>query len=284
MKSKMLYSPAEANEELRDGHAILIDVRDPEAYSAGHIEGAVNIPEMFSELSMTTPEGIQKMVDVFVPLLRKAGVRKDQRCIVYEDCLHSRYGGSCRGYFQLSMFGHADVGILDGGLAQWLADGFTVTNKQTVVEPSKFEAEVETRALATLEDMKRAVGNPKIKLLDNRDSDEWRGVSSSPYGIDFAPRKGRIPGARWVEWYDVMTTEDEIPHFRSVREIRDICDQVGLSLHDEIIVYCFKGARASNTHVALELAGFENVRNYYGSWNEWSRDQELPIDDTVLAA
>jgi thiosulfate/3-mercaptopyruvate sulfurtransferase len=284
MTTKMLYTPAEANVLIQSGDAVLVDVRDPEAYVAGHIQGAVNIPEMFSELSMTTPEGIQEMVDVFAPLLKAAGIRKDQRCIVYEDCLHSRYGGSCRGFFQLSLFGHPHVGILDGGLSQWLADGFSVTAEPTVREPSDFQVELQTGSLATLDDVKRALDDPSLKLLDNRDSDEWRGISSSPYGIDFAPRKGRIPGARWIEWYDFMTTGEEIPHFKGVGEIREICDRVGLGMDDDIIVYCFKGARASNTHVALRLAGFENVRNYYGSWNEWSRQPELPIDDTVLVA
>ena len=116
------------------------------------------------------------------------------------------------------------------------------------------------------------------------DEDEWRGLSSSPYGADFAPRKGRIPGARWVEWYKFMDTSQTIPHFKSAEEIRAICAQVGMDLDDDIIIYCFKGARASNTYIALKMAGFNNVRNYYGSWNEWSRHPELPIDAGILAA
>ena len=51
---------------------------------------------------------------------------------------------------------------------------------------------------------------------------------------------------------------------------------------DDIIIYCFKGARASNTFVALKEAGFNNIRNYFGSWNEWSRDPDLPIDEKIL--
>jgi len=114
--------------------------------------------------------------------------------------------------------------------------------------------------------------------------DEWRGASSSPYGVDFAPRKGRIPGARWIEWYEFMNTDDTIPHFKSPEEIRSLCAQVGLDVDDDIIIYCFKGARASNTYIAMRLAGFTRLRNYYGSWNEWSRNPELPIDAAVLAA
>lgn len=138
--------------------------------------------------------------------------------------------------------------------------------------------------LATLDDTVNAIeNNSGVKLLDNRDEDEWRGISSSPYGADFAPRKGRIPGAHWVEWYKFMDTSQQIPHFKSGEEVRALCAQAGLNVNDDTIIYCFKGARASNTYIALKMAGFKKIRNYYGSWNEWSRHPELPIDEEILA-
>jgi thiosulfate/3-mercaptopyruvate sulfurtransferase len=284
MNTHVVYSPSEANERLKKGDALLVDVRDAEDFRKGHIPGSVNIPEMFTTLSMTTPEGLREMQDIFTPLLRNAGINRDQTVIVYEDCLHTRYGGSCRGYFQLRLFGHRDVGILDGGLSQWLEDGFPVTSDISPVVPSDFVPSLNPEFLATLEDMVAAIDDPNVKLLDNRDEDEWRGLSSSPYGVDFTPRKGRIPGARWVEWYEFIDTKQKIPHFKSGDEIRAICAQVGLDVNDNIIIYCFKGARASNTLIALQIAGFTKVRNYYGSWNEWSRRLDLPIDDELLAA
>jgi thiosulfate/3-mercaptopyruvate sulfurtransferase len=282
--SKILYTPGEANEKLVNGEATLVDVRTSEDFEKGHIPGAVNIPEMFTTLSMTTPEGLQEIQDIFVPLFRNAGIRHEQTVIVYEDSLHTRYGGSCRGYFQLSLLGHKDVGVLDGGLSQWTHDGLPVTTEPTIHSPSNFEARIQKDSLATVDDVIDAFNDPRVKLLDSRDEDEWSGRSSSPYGIDFAPRKGRIPGARWVEWYEFMDTSQDIPHFKSADEIRAICAQVGLDVDDDIIIYCFKGARAANTYIALKMAGFKNIRNYYGSWNEWSRNSALPIDDVVLAA
>lgn len=262
----------------------MVDVRDTEEYEKEHIPGAVNIPEMFYTLSMTTPEGIKEMSDIFIPLFSKNGISKDKTAIIYEDSLNTRYGGSCRGYFQLSFFGHPNVGILDGGLAQWKQDNIELTNEVTMPTSVYFDPIIQQDILCTMEDMKEALENPSIKLLDNRDEDEWLGISSSPYGIDFAPRKGRLKGARWIEWYNFMDTSGSIPHFKSNEEIQEICAQVGLYPDDDIIIYCFKGARASNTYLALKMAGFTKIRNYYGSWNEWSRYPELPIDDEVLAA
>jgi len=284
MNHQILYSPTEASLKLREGTATLVDVRDAENFEKGHIPGAVNIPEMFTTLSMTTPKGLQEMQDIFTPLFRKAGIRHEQTVIVYEDCLNTRYGGSCRGYFQLSLFGHKAVGILDGGLAQWLQDGLSVTSEPTRATASDFEPAIQTDFIATLDDIVNAIKpDSGVKLLDNRDEDEWRGISSSPYGVDFAPRKGRIPKARWIEWYKFMDTTQPIPHFKSAEEVRALCAQAGLSVNDDIIIYCFKGARASNTFIALKMAGFNQIRNYYGSWNEWSRHPELPIDAEVLS-
>jgi thiosulfate/3-mercaptopyruvate sulfurtransferase len=284
MDTKTLYSPAEVHERLRTGDITLIDVRAAAEFEAGHIPGAANVPQMFSTLSMTTEEGLREMVDVFAPLLRAAGVEHGRTVVVYEDCLHTRCGSSCRGYFQLELFGHEDLGILDGGLAGWRGAGFPVTTEPSDLAPSTFQPRLRREFLATLDDMVAVLDDPNVKLLDNRDEEEWRGMSSSPYGVHFAPRKGRIPGARWVEWYEFMTTDLEIPTFKSAEAVRSICAQVGLDLEDDIVVYCFKGARASNTYVAMRAAGFKHLRNYYGSWNEWSRHLELPIDETVLAA
>ena len=284
MSNKTVYTPVEANEKFKKGDAILVDVRDTEDFKKGHIPGAVNIPEMFTTLSMSTPEGMKEMQDIFVPLFRKAGIRNDQTVIVYEESLNTRYGGSCRGYFQLSLMGHKDVGVIGGGFAQWKQDGLSVTTEATITTASEFESHIQSDMLATMDEVVASLDDPRVKLLDNRDEDEWLGLSSSPYGVDFAPRKGRIPGSRWVEWYNFMDSNQEIQHFISPEEIRAICAQVGLYPEDDIIIYCFKGARASNTYIALKMAGFKHIRNYYGSWNEWSRHAELPIHDVVLAA
>ncbi|WP_410473496.1 sulfurtransferase [Guyparkeria sp. TX1] len=71
----------------------------------------------------------------------------------------------------------------------------------------------------------------------------------------------------------------EVARFKSPAEIRAECDSVGISPDSQVFLYCFKGARASNTLVALRAAGIENVRLYFGSWNEWSRDPSLPIEE-----
>jgi thiosulfate/3-mercaptopyruvate sulfurtransferase len=127
--------------------------------------------------------------------------------------------------------------------------------------------------------MLAAVDKPGIAILDVRDIDEWIGESSSPYGKDFCPRKGRIPGAVWLEWYRMMKPTAEGPRFKSKNEILAECATVGITESTPVYLYCFKGARASNTFLALKNAGVRDVRMYFGSWNEWSRDPSLPIEE-----
>ena len=286
MSNKIMYSTTEVKELLDAGKVTLIDVRDAEEYAEYHIPGAVNIPDMFYELSMTTEEGLREMTDKFKKHFSVAGISLDKKVIIYEENLETRYGGSCRGYFQLSYMGHQDVGILDGGLAVWRQENLPTDDKKVTPVVTIFTPKIDNSIMATKDVMKHVLGDSSVTLLDNRDKVEWIGESSSPYGVDFTPRKGRIPGAKWVEWYDFMENDASgyISHFKSPEAIREICAELEIIPDDDIIIYCFKGARAANSYVAMKMAGFKNIRNYYGSWNEWSRDMSLPIDDRVLAA
>jgi len=132
--------------------------------------------------------------------------------------------------------------------------------------------------IATKNDILNNLKNPSVIILDDRDKAEWVGASSSPYGIDFVPRRGHIPGSKWIEWYEFMNTKGKIAYFKSAEQIRNLCKKNNIDASQEIIIYCFKGSRASNTYMALKLAGIKEVRVYLASWNEWGRDIRMPIE------
>jgi thiosulfate/3-mercaptopyruvate sulfurtransferase len=170
------------------------------------------------------------------------------------------------------------VKVLNGGFSTWKAAGLPVSTTPAVPVPATFPAGLTMAdVMLTTEDVAAALHTDTV-LLDVRDVDEWIGDSSSPYGRDFAPRKGRLPGARWVEWYRFMKPSPQGPVFKSPDEVKAECASVGVSPEDTVYLYCFKGARASNTFLALKQAGFADVRMYFGSWNEWSRIDSLPIE------
>jgi thiosulfate/3-mercaptopyruvate sulfurtransferase len=274
----VLISPAELATLIKSEPVVLIDTRDAETYAAGHIEGAVNLREVFTFLATSTPEGLNELKSTFATALGAAGLSGAETAVFYEDALNSGYGQSCRGYYLLTWLGYPKIKVLNGGFSAWKAAGMPVSTEAVTPVAASFPTDLTMAdVMLTQADMFAALGTDTV-LLDVRDIDEWIGDSSSPYGKDFAPRKGRIPGAKWLEWYRFMKPSAAGPMIKSPDEVKAEAATAGISTDDTIYLYCFKGARASNTFLALKQAGFTDVRMYFGSWNEWSRDPAMPIE------
>jgi thiosulfate/3-mercaptopyruvate sulfurtransferase len=193
--------------------------------------------------------------------------------------MNTGYGQSCRGFFLLKSLGYPRVSILHGGYKAWQDAGLPTTAEVPTPQAKTFPYNINSSLLINKEEMLKSLDDPSIIKLDVRDYNEWMAESSSPYGVDFCPRKGRIPGAVLIEWHALMTEKDGNVMFRSKEEILAIAHEVGITPESTVNIYCFKGARASNTFVALSEAGVKDLRIYFASWNEWSRDPLLPIEE-----
>jgi len=279
MTDKVLLTPSDLSDMMASEKLVLIDTRDPASYAAAHLPGAVNIHDIFTYLATSTPEGVAAMREKFAAVFGAAGLSGEETAVVYEQSMNTGFGQSCRGYVLLNYLGYPKVKILHGGFSAWVAASLPTTTQVPTPMPATFPLDSSAAGiLVDLAGMKAAVADPNIVKLDTRDVDEWIADSSSPYGKDFCPRKGRIPGAKWIEWYRMMKPSAAGPMFKSCEEILAECASVGVTPKTPVVLYCFKGARASNTLVALKEAGIENVTLYFGSWNEWSRDPSLPIE------
>ncbi len=282
--SPVLISPADLQGLMATEPVVLIDTRDADTYAAGHLPGAVNLREIFTFLATSTAEGLQALKASFTKAFGDAGLDGSQTAVFYEDALNSGYGQSCRGYYLLTWLGYPKVKVLAGGFPAWKAAGGAVSTMPATPVAATFPDAPTADVMLTKDQVLAALGRPDITLLDVRDIDEWTGESSSPYGRDFAPRKGRLPGAKWIEWYRFMKPSAAGPVMKSPLEVQAECATAGISTTDTVYLYCFKGARASNTFLAMKQAGFTDVRMYFGSWNEWSRDPSLPIKDSLPLA
>jgi thiosulfate/3-mercaptopyruvate sulfurtransferase len=277
--STVLVSALELNVLQAHAPVVVIDARNPDAYAAGHIPGAVNIHDIFTFLATSTPEGLGELKGKFADAFGQAGLSGKETAVIYEDAMNTGFGMSCRGYFLLSYLGYPKVKILHGGYQAWLAAALPVTTEPAHPVAATFPlAETGATLMIGKAEVLAVLNDPATVLLDVRDIDEWIATSSSPYGKDFCPRKGRLPGARWIEWYRLMKP-GALPLFKSPEEILAECHTVGITKDTQVYLYCFKDARASNTLVALKAAGVNNVKLYFGSWNEWSRDPSLPIEE-----
>jgi thiosulfate/3-mercaptopyruvate sulfurtransferase len=274
----VLVSPEQLSAMVGTEPVVIIDTRDADTYAAGHLPGAVNMREIFTFLATSTAEGLSALKSTFAGHFGAVGLSGAETAVFYEDALNSGYGQSCRGYYLLTWLGYPKIKVLNGGFSAWTAKGLPVSTTATTPAAASFPANLSMAdVMLTKDDVAAALGTAAV-LLDVRDIDEWTGESSSPYGKDFAPRKGRLPGARWIEWYRFMKPSAQGPVFKSPLEVQAECATAGIAPDDTVYLYCFKGARASNSFLALKQAGFSDVRMYFGSWNEWSRDDALPIE------
>jgi len=271
--------------KLNPSSTLFIDCRPEDAFKAGHIKNAVNIHTLFTYLAESTKEGEQKLKDTFQEIFQSKGINGNEDLVFYEDNVASLKGVSSRGYYLLNLFGYTDskLHILHDGFDGWKKSNASLveTGEEAPRQKGNFHINFNKKMYIDYQDLEKELNNSKSLLIDVRDLEEWKGDSSSPYGPNFTPRKGRIPGAKHVLWTDLM--KEDGSEFKSPQEIEKIVNSIGLKdKNQDVIVYCFKGCRSSNSLVALKHAGFNNVRNYLGSWNEWSRNMKLPIDDSKI--
>jgi thiosulfate/3-mercaptopyruvate sulfurtransferase len=279
MSANVLISPKQLDMMHTSLPTVIIDTRAPDAYAAGHIPGAVNLHDIFTFLAMSSKDGLEELRTRFAQAFGNAGLSGEEIAVIYEESMNTGFGQSCRGYFLLQFLGYEKAAILHGGYQAWIAEGLPTTTDIPAPEAKTFPInDASSNVMLTQQDMLDALDKPDVVMLDVRDVDEWVGTSSSPYGVDFCPRKGRIPGAVWLEWYRMMKPGETAPVFKSKTELQAECATVGITAESTVYIYCFKGARASNTYVALKEAGVKDVRLYFGSWNEWSRNPALPIE------
>src|SRR5262249_30284979 len=207
---------AELSDMIKSESIVLIDTRDPATYAAGHLPNAVNIHDIFTYLATSTPEGVATMRDKFAAIFGAAGLSGKETAIVYEQSMNSGFGQSCRGSC-LSRYGAYPTDKLSPGRSTAGPPAGSPpppappppAGKSFPIDPGA------AGILVDLANMKAAVADPNIVKLDTRDVDEWIADSSSPYGKDFCPRKGRIPGAVWLEWYRMMKPTPTGPLFKS---------------------------------------------------------------------
>ncbi len=278
IQKEFLTETEELLEILNQENLVIIDTREPEDYIISHIPGAINVYDIFTYLATKENGGYEAMRNTFAGLFEAVGIHFDKKVVVYEDAMDNGYGRSCRGLFILKYLGHKNVTVLHGGFQAWLLQNLPITKEIPVPAQKDFVVSIDNSMIVDTEEMLEALNNPNITILDVRDHAEWIGVSSSPYGPNFAPRKGRLPGAKWLEWYNMMKNVNSIPWFKEPEELKKLFAEVGVTPESNVIIYCFKGARTSNVYICMKMAGIKNVRCYFSAWNDWSRDFNLPIE------
>ena len=255
-----------------EGLVILESNEDVLLYDTGHIPGAVKI-DWHTELNDPVVRDYLQGED-FAELMSRKGISRSDTVVIYGD--KSNWWAAYT-LWVFTLFGHEDVRLLNGGRDAWVSQGLPLTKDVPSPSPSTYPViernDDDIRAFK--EDVLGHLGKP---LIDVRSPEEYSGERTHmpAYPEEGALRGGHIPTAKSIPWASAATEDGR---FKSHSDLVDIyLKKQGFLPGDDIITYCRIGERSSHTWFVMKyLLGFENVKNYDGSWTEWGSAVRVPI-------
>jgi thiosulfate/3-mercaptopyruvate sulfurtransferase len=277
---EVLVSTEWAAQNLNSPKIRLVEVDvDTTAYNQGHIPGAVGwnwqtqLQDNIRRDLIDRPE--------LEALLGKSGITNDTTILLYGD---NNNWFAAYAFWQLKYHGHIDVRLINGGRKKWLEEKRPLTTEATNVTPTTYKAsDADESIRARREEVREAVeGKLRAQLVDVRSVDEFTGKILAPPGLsETAQRAGHIPGAANIPW---AQASNEDGTFKSADALAALYQSKGITGGDEVIAYCRIGERSSHTWFVLKyLLGYDNVKNYDGSWTEWGNLIGAPVVNQTVS-
>jgi thiosulfate/3-mercaptopyruvate sulfurtransferase len=266
-------------EHLKDPKVRIAEVDyDSQAnYRQGHIPGSV-LFDWRSDINDHVRRDILSS-EQLTQLFRKTGVDAHTTLVLYGD-FNNWFAAFA--FWVFKYYGVHDVRIMDGGRKKWIAEDRAITKDEPSYPASPFSAGKPNEKLRAYYDEVRAgldaVQGGKLRLVDVRGPKEFSGEITAPpeYPNEHAQRGGHIPGAVNIPWAQAVNEDGT---FKSSAELRTLYGGKGITGEQPVITYCRIGERSSHTWFVLTyLLGYENVRNYDGSWTEWGNQVRTPIE------
>jgi thiosulfate/3-mercaptopyruvate sulfurtransferase len=249
-----------------------VDV-DTTAYDQGHVPGSAGW-NWTTELCDTVVRDIVPMAKLEA-LLGRTGIDNKTAIVLYGD---NNNWFAAWAFWQLKVYGHEDVRIMDGGRKKWLAEGRELSTEKPAFPTVTYKSKAPDNSLrAFLPEVQQAMKTKSAALVDVRSPQEFTGEILSPPGLpETCQRGGHIPGAKSIPWGKNCNDDGT---FKNFEELRALYSAQGINGDQPVIAYCRIGERSSLTWFALKhLLGFNNVKNYDGSWTEWGNLVGAPVE------
>ena len=258
-----------------DANVRLIEVDvDTAAYEQGHIAGAVGW-NWQSQLQQSVRRDVVSKAEM-EQLLGAAGAGNDTTIVLYGD---NNNWFAAWAFWQIRYYGHGDVKLMNGGRAKWEAEGRPMTTDVPNHAATSYIAQDPDESIRAYRDQVLAgVGSSSIALVDVRSPAEFSGELLAPPNLpqEGSQRGGHIPGAANIPWGQAANEDGT---FKSADELAALYGNQGIDGNRDTVAYCRIGERSSHTWFVLtQLLGYENVRNYDGSWTEWGSIVGAPIE------
>jgi thiosulfate/3-mercaptopyruvate sulfurtransferase len=255
-----------------------VDV-DTTSYEKGHIPGAVGW-----NWQTQLQDGVRRDLaekEALQELLEKSGISNDTGILLYGD---NNNWFAAYAFWQLKYYGHENVRLIDGGRKKWVAEGRALTTEVPQLKATRYHAKRPDDSIRAFRaDVLRIVEKEERgQLVDVRSVDEFTGKILAPPGLaETALRAGHIPRAQNVPWSQAANDDGT---FKSYDELEKLYGAKGVNGREPVIAYCRIGERSSHTWFVLKyLLGYENVKNYDGSWTEWGNLVGAPIVNEAKA-
>lgn len=264
LRSQVLVSTDWVASHLNDENVVIVEIdADASVYTKSHIPGAISW-NWQTELSDNIRRDIVSRADM-ERLLEDSGISSSTKIVLYGD---KNNWFAAWAFWQLKIYGHKDVRMMDGGRKKWLAENRPLSNAVPLPTKSNYSITQTDNSLRALLPEVQALVKNGGELVDVRSRDEFTGKILAPPGLpETCQRGGHIPGAKNISW-GLALNEDGT--FKSYEELKDVYNSRGITGENTVIAYCRIGERSSFTWFVLKyLLGLSDVKNYDGSWTEW---------------
>jgi thiosulfate/3-mercaptopyruvate sulfurtransferase len=259
----LIVEPGELNRPQASRRFLILDARERKKYDQAHIPNAFWVDH--DGWAKAFGDGTDAVS--WSKRLQLLGIGPSSRIVVYDDNATKE---AARIWWILRYWAIEDVRLLNGGWTAWRAGSFPVQAEAPPASaPTAITVKPLSERLATKALLLESFKGDRMQIVDARSEAEHCGTKK------LAKRGGSIPGAKQLEWIDVIDKDTQ--RFKSPEELRRLFENAGIDLSRPTTTYCQSGGRASVVDFALELMGAKDVRNYYKSWAEWGNLDDTPV-------
>jgi thiosulfate/3-mercaptopyruvate sulfurtransferase len=262
-RPELLVQTTELAKLAADPKVVIVDVRKKELYDAGHVPGAV----WYDSAKLKDPDDKFFVVrpQLFAEAVGALGITTDKKVVVYD----AGNGLSATHFWWVMWYYGNEGSVVNGGFAKYEKDGLPVTKDAPVVTKVSFTPKVNEDVICAIDYVaeQSEKKDPNVVIIDARSAAEYTGADVR------AAKGGHVPNAVNLDWaLNMTTTEPKV--WKSAPELRAQFQKVGIKQDTKVVAYCQIGVRAAHSIFTLRLLGFEELKNYDGSWQEWGNSKD----------